>query len=97
MVQFHEMELNLITLPCQNLAFIGPICTKRKAMFKLTKSVKVHYKFENVALLVHIAKWNYLFPLIRIGLLPYWIESHLYNEFFPINNYCAKAWCPSKF
>ena len=56
MVQFHEVELNLVTLPCQNLACIDPICTKRKTMFKLTKSVKEHYDFEKVAPLVHIAK-----------------------------------------
>ncbi len=67
MVQFHEMDFNLVTLPCQNLACIGLICTKRKTMFKLTKSVKVHYKFEKVVPLVYVAKWNYLFPFIRIG------------------------------
>ena len=49
-------SLEVVTLPCQNLACSGPICTKQKTLFKLAKSMKVHYLFVKVAPLVHLEK-----------------------------------------
>ncbi len=60
-------SLEVVTLPCQNLACNSPICRKRKTMIKLTKFCTLHYMFVKVAPLVHTENWNQLFAFITIG------------------------------
>ncbi len=53
-----SFSLDLVTLPCQNLACSGPICTKRKTLFQVAKI------YENTLSITHL-NWIWLWADIN--------------------------------